>query len=396
MRRQNGHIYKENGVWLGKWREYAIVDGRKVSKQCARKLADYSDRYRCESDVRPILDDILRPINARTSTPESTLTVAQYGEEYWLPWTEENCKPSTVNGYKRFWEAYLSPRLQDVTLRDFRTVDAANILDALHRSTACGRTMLKHAKSILSGIFTLARNKGVLSSPNPIQGTMIPRKAATPHETHAATMDEVATILNAVEKQEVKDMEITREMRLKVKAAIALQFFAGLRPGEARGVRWEDYSGKRLAVCQSVWRTFETAPKTESSAKPVPVIEPLRTILADLREADGNPSSGPILRGPKTDKTGKPLNLDNLSKRILSPILKAAEIDWYGWYALRRGASTTLTSLSRDSGMASMGLLRHSSIATTQAHYIKDVPENTLAAMERLEAMFSECSAVKQ
>ena len=27
MRRQNGHIYKENGVWLGKWREYAIVDG---------------------------------------------------------------------------------------------------------------------------------------------------------------------------------------------------------------------------------------------------------------------------------------------------------------------------------------------------------------------------------
>lgn len=133
----------------------------------------------------------------------------------------------------------------------------------------------------------------------------------------------------------------------------------------------------------SVWHTHVTTPKTEESSKAVPIIEPLTSILADLREADGNPADGPILRGP----SGKVLNLDNLSKRVLVPLLKAKKIEWHGWYSLRRGVATTLASLSRDP-LASKGLLRHSSLATTQKHYIKDVPENTLAAMNRLEQLF--------
>jgi integrase len=156
-------------------------------------------------------------------------------------------------------------------------------------------------------------------------------------------------------------------------------------------VRWEDFDGRRLTVRQSVWRTHVTAPKTEESVKAVPVIDPLERILAELREAEGNPNTGPVLRGP----TGKPLNLDNLSKRVLSPLLKAAKIGWHGWYSLRRGVATTLASTSRDP-LASKGLLRHSSLATTQKHYIKDVPENTLSAMNRLEQLFSECSTTKQ
>jgi integrase len=204
-------------------------------------------------------------------------------------------------------------------------------------------------------------------------------------------LEEVTAILHAVESTQVEGREISRTHRLKTRAAVALQFFAGLRPGEARGVRWEDFDGQRLMIRQSVWRTHVTSPKTEDSMKAVPVIEPLRGILTELRESDGNPSKGPILRGP----SGKPLNLDNLSKRVLSPILKAAKIEWHGWYSLRRGIATTLTSTCHDP-LASKGLLRHSSLATTQRHYIKDVPENTISAMNRLEKLFSECSTTKQ
>lgn len=181
-------------------------------------------------------------------------------------------------------------------------------------------------------------------------------------------------ILDAIATAKVE--EITREHRLKAQAAIALQFFAGLRPGEARGACWEDFNCKLLAVRHSVWHTHVTDPKTEESAKSVPVIEPLAGILAHLREADGNPTGGPILRGP----SGKPLNLDNLSKRVLMPLLEAKKIEWHGWYSLRRGVASTIASLSRDP-LASKGLLRHSSLATTQKHYIKDVPENTVSAM---------------
>jgi integrase len=224
----------------------------------------------------------------------------------------------------------------------------------------------------LGGVFTYAKNQGVIDGVNPIHEAMIPKKAAVPEETHAATPGEVLAIMDALAKAG----------ETKARAAVALMFFAGLRPGEARGVCWEDFDGKRLIVWQSVWHTFTTTPKTRSSAKPVPIIEPLTSILAELRAADGNPLSGPILRGP----SGKPLDLHNVGNRVVIPILRKADIAWHGWYSLRRGVATAVTALSTDS-LAAKGLLRHSSVSTTERHYIKDVPESTLQAMKRLESL---------
>jgi integrase len=340
-------------------------------------LAPVCDQYRAGKDLYGLRDEILAPINSGKARPESTLTVAQFAEKCWLPWVRENCKPSTVAGYETVWRIYLAPYLQKITLRDFWTVDAANLFTEIHRQHGIGRTTLKHCKRRLSGLFTLARNQGALDSPNPIEGAMIPKKAAAPNKAHAASPDDVVAILDLLEKAG----------EWKARAAVGLMFFAGLRPGEARGARWEDYDGKRLCVTQSVWHTFTTSPKTEDAESPVPVIQTLAEILSYLRELDANPASGPILRGP----SGKPMNLDNLSKRVVSPLLKAAGREWHGWYSLRRGVATALAGLTRD-GMASKGLLRHTNLATTTRHYVKDVPENTLSAMNQLESLFNKCS----
>jgi hypothetical protein len=71
------------------------------------------------------------------------------------------------------------------------------------------------------------------------------------------------------------------------------------------------------------------------------------------------------------------------------PTLRKAGIAWHGWYSLRRGVATAVTALSTDS-LAAKGLLRHSSVSTTERHYIKDVPESTLQAMKRLELLCKE------
>ena len=138
------------------------------------------------------------------------------------------------------------------------------------------------------------------------------------------------------------------------------------------------------------------------------MIEPLCNILANLRKADGNPNSGPILRGP----SGKPIDLDNLAERVVKPTLKRCSLceqceskhgekdhdfqldesvpKWHGWYSLRRGVATVVADLS-DS-LAAKGLLRHSSVSTTERHYIKDVPESTLQAMKLLETLCTDCA----
>jgi integrase len=98
--------------------------------------------------------------------------------------------------------------------------------------------------------------------------------------------------------------KVEERLKLQAQTAIALMFFAGLRPGEARGARWDDYnSSKTLSIKQSVWRKHTTDPKTASAAKPVLVIEPLRGLLAELREVEGNPANGPILRGVKGSRS---------------------------------------------------------------------------------------------
>jgi integrase len=346
-----------------------------VRNQCSAKLADVCDRFRSKADVRPLLAEKLRPINEGKTRPESTLPVAQFVELHYLPFVDENFKPSTCAGYKSLWEMYLAPRLTGIALRDFRTVDAAVLLAEVHRVHGVGRTTLKHVKSFLSGVFTYAKNQGVLDGVHPIRDAVIPRKADAPAETHAATPDEVLAIMHALEKAGEK----------KARAAVALMCFAGLRPGEARGACWDDFDGRKLTVRQSVWHTHTTTPKTNGSAKPVPIIEPLTSVLAELQAADRNPSSGPILRAP----SGKPLDLHNLGNRVVIPILRKVGIAWQGWYALRRGVATAVTALSTDS-LAAKGLQRHSSVSTTEGHCIKDVPESTLQAMKRLETLCKE------
>jgi integrase len=396
-RQQTGYIWKVGRSWFGRWREDVIEDGRVVRKQRSARLADVCDRYRSKADVRPLLAEKLRPINEGKTRPESTLPITDFVTCHYWPFVEENYKPSTIAGYKNLWRDYVQPYLGKTVIRDFRTVDAATLLGEVHRSRSVGRKTLKHIKSLLSAVFTFAKNQGALDGVNPIRDAMIPKKAAAPDDSHATTPDEVLAIMDI----------LSTDGENKARAAVALMFFAGLRPGEARGACWEDFDDKQLVVRQSVWHTHTTSPKTAASANPVPVIEPLGSILFDLRRIDAYPESGPILRGP----SGKPLDLHNLANRVVIPALRRcvacrkAEADhdgadhafrldtslprWHGWYSLRRGVATAVTALSKDSH-AAKGLLRHSNVSTTERHYIKSVPGNTVEAMKKLEALCSD------
>jgi len=69
-------------------------------------------------------------------------------------------------------------------------------------------------------------------------------------------------------------------------------------------------------------------------------------------------------------------------------LLDATLPPWNGWYAFRRGIATEITAATKDV-LAAKGLLRHSSVSTTMAHYIKDVPESTRLGMERVEELCS-------
>jgi integrase len=57
---------------------------------------------------------------------------------------------------------------------------------------------------------------------------------------------------------------------------------------------------------------------------------------------------------------------------------------WHGFHAFRRGLATNLHDLGVDD-LTIQRILRHSDVSVTQRCYIKTLPEQSVAAMQKLE-----------
>jgi integrase len=232
---QRGHIWRVGKSWFGRWYREELERGpdgnsKIVRRQHAEKLVEYCDRYRSKRDVQPLLDAKLRRLNERRTSPESTLSIAEYADKFFLPYCERELRPSTSYGYKGTWRMYLKPRLATVALGGFRCVDATNLLADIHHEHGLSRKSLGHCKALLSVIFTFAIRGGVLDGPNPITDAGLPRAASAGKPTHAYSAQEILAMLNVLTDA--------------AKTAMALMFFAGLRPSEARAAKWGDYDEK--------------------------------------------------------------------------------------------------------------------------------------------------------
>jgi len=59
------------------------------------------------------------------------------------------------------------------------------MLRAIAKKNDLTKTTLQHIKSVLSTIFTYAKNEGAFDGANPVDGVLISRRAKEPGETHA-------------------------------------------------------------------------------------------------------------------------------------------------------------------------------------------------------------------
>jgi integrase len=119
-----------------------------------------------------------------------------------------------------------------MTLRGFRTVHGEQMLAEIAKQRKLGRNTLKHIKSLLSGVFKQAKRLGIPDGVNPMQDVSIPH-AQEPEGTYAYSLDEVKKML-AVLDEPASTVVLTAAL-------------TGLRKGEIRGLRWEDFTGKELA-----------------------------------------------------------------------------------------------------------------------------------------------------
>lgn len=371
MRQQSGYIFHRGPSWFLRYFDNVLENGVVVRKQVCKILpVPYGGQYRTRASVRPFAQAILTPVNTGAINPQSTMTLAEFVEKVYCPWAEKNLRECTVSGYKQIWNCYLNARVGKVALRDFRTVTGERLLQDLEQQHRLGKRTLQHHKAFLSGLFVQASRLGILDERNPMKGVGIPRTATQPSETYAYSLSEVNTMLLAL-----SDKPMARTV-------VMLAALTGMRKSEMRGLRWRDFTGTELSVQRSVWRKVVSGTKTEKSKAAVPCVRMLADALNALRESMGilaQPDS-PIFQAGH----GKPLCFDNLARKTIVPALKGTPVQWQGWHAFRRGCATVLHSMHIDD-VTIQRILRHSSVAITQAAYIKSLSEAQVSAMNTLE-----------
>ena len=379
VRYQDGCLYADHAAWYVRYRvQVRQEDGSIKFKQRAKMLGRL-EHYPRESDIRPLKVEFMQRLNAGKFTPESSMTLNEFVEDIYLPYIDE-LRASTRKGYREIWSNHISDRVGQIRLREFRTVDASRMLKAIAEDHDLSKTTLQHIKSVLSGVFSHAKNEGAFDGVNPVQDARIPRNARESRETFAYSLTQIRSLLDV--------------LPLLPKAVIATAAFAGLREGELRGLEWTDYTGDSLNVTRSVWKSVVNGPKTRASAQSVPVIRQLAEILETYRLSMGSPSKGVMFHSGR----GEHMDLYNLSRQVIRPAMKTIRLEWYGWHACRRGIASNLFELGANEKVVQR-ILRHAKPHVTKERYIKAFDPAVLAAMKTLETTlddFHKCSATVQ
>jgi integrase len=140
-----------------------------------------------------------------------------------------------------------------------------------HAKNGKGPRTLSHIKWFLSGVYVYAISGGLVPK-NPVPDAKWLVRVARPKKQAEYSLETILAMLRILEP-----------LDLRAAVAVALAYFAALRPAEIRGLQWVDYDGAEWNIRRGVWRGIVGETKTEDSAGSVPVIEPLRSLLERLR-----------------------------------------------------------------------------------------------------------------
>jgi integrase len=357
---QRGSLYHLHGAWHVRYYTTKIVDGAAKRVQRSKRLADGDAPKKAVSKA---FADFMATINDQTPSEQQSadLTVVKFWDDTYWPFAKANLKPSTQQGYQQMWEQHLKPHFGTTLLAEYRTPMMSVFLTELAK-TYRPRT-LKHIKFLASAIFAHAVATGSCES-NPIRDAKVLGKQKADGVTGSYSLEEIENVISAL------------VAHVDCQLIMALAFFMGLRKGEIAGLQWDDIDAKFIHVRRNITKgpggLHTTTPKTLKSIRAVPIIQPVRGLLALWRKK--NPDGVQVFTS----------NMTTLSKSTIIPTLEKAGCEWKGFHAGRRGLGTTLRALTGNSN-AGMNVLGHEDEATTQGSYEHAMPAEALKGMKLLE-----------
>jgi integrase len=242
-------VSRESGtVWRVRWREGSRARSRVIGRK--------ADAIAFDAEVRR------RQRLGEIGFEATAETLDQYVTETWAHAHGAHLAPKTRKTYAWAYDVHIEPRLGTMQLRQINPEVVARFQADL-LSAGLGGEGVRKTVTLLGGILQRAAESRRI----PYNPARVVRKAPLPQR------DEVRPLAP----------EVVERMRAAVghrdATLLSVLALAGLRPQEARGLRWDHVGDRTLTV---------TAPKTRTR-RSVRLLAPLAADLAEWRLACGRP-----------------------------------------------------------------------------------------------------------
>lgn len=248
-------------------------------------------------------------------------------EEYALRWYKNNSiawKPSVKKEFNSTLNRHLIPHFKDnpvaeITkgmVKEFRVLLAG--LKGRRKGDKISNKRINNIILVLRMIVNEAAEENEFQSPF-VNLKPLPVKKA---DIQPFSLEEVFRFLDAVPKDFYN--------------YYVVRFFTGMRTAEIDGLKWKyvDF-GRRKIMVRDTWQNNQwVGPKTESSVRDIDMMEIVERALLDQKEKTG---SGEMVF---CAKSRRPLDYNNISKRIWYPTLEKAGLAKRNPYQTRHTAAT--------------------------------------------------------
>ena len=367
-RTQKGQLYERAGTIYVRVYQTEIIDGRATRVQRSHRLGSTEDfpGWRRNRDLKNAQTAFMLAFNENSGRAEKpkAIEITSYWTSTYLPHLKAIRRPSTVSGYEDLYEKWLEPHFRGRTFVDYRPSDGTIFLESL--TSDLGRRSIAHCRALASGLFKYAVGRGVNGMiRNPWREVSSPETAA-PKATEHYTLEEAENIVSALVE------------RVDAQLVVALACFMGLRTGEIAGLEWGDFDEGWLHIRRAFVRGEVGPTKTPESTASIPLIPQVLVPLELWRQKCGGPTTGWVFM----NQVGRPMDMREMQRRVIRPIVEKAGLQWKELRAGRRGAATALVALHGP--LAAQQLLRHKNMSTTLAHYQKPVRDALIAGMKLL------------
>lgn len=152
-----------------------------------------------------------------------------------------------------------------------------------------------------------------------------------------------------------------------------VRFFTGMRTGEIDGLKWKyiDFERKQILVRETIVNGGTEYTKNDGSQREIPMLGPVFDALKEQYEATGKLSSYVFCNAQ-----GKPLDHNNVTKRVWYPLLSYLSMNKRRPYQTRHTAATLLLASGENPEWVAH-ILGHSSTEMLFKVYSRYIPNAT-------------------